>query len=148
MGNRLDKFIMMLMIVSTIAGDDFIYLFLLEIAQEGLLQRRSQKGLLFLFTQCIARLVLCKGMLKGCLLYTSVPLMVPLAEAAGISAIAVSIPMGLCGNLMRAVSPVAAVVVIVAGTIKANPLDIVKRTSVPMIAGVVTMFVLSMIMFL
>ena len=56
---------MMLMIVSTIAGDDFIYLFLLEIAQEGLLQRRSQKGLLFLFTQCIARLVLCKGMLKG-----------------------------------------------------------------------------------
>ena len=46
------------------------------------------------------------------------------------------------------VSPVAAVVVIVAGTIKANPLDIVKRTSVPMIAGVVTMFVLSMIMFL
>ena len=82
------------------------------------------------------------------LFYAMVPLMVPLAEAAGISAIAVSIPMGLCGNLMRAVSPVAAVVVIVAGTIKANPLDIVKRTSVPMIAGVVTMFVLSMIMFL
>lgn len=82
------------------------------------------------------------------LFYAMVPLMVPLAEAAGISAIAVSIPMGLCGNLMRAVSPVAAVVVIVAGTIKANPLDIVKRTSVPMIAGVITMFVLSMMMFL
>ena len=65
MGNRLDKFIMMLMIVSTIAGGDFIYLFLLEIAQEGTASARSQKGLLFLFTQCIARLVLCKGMLKG-----------------------------------------------------------------------------------
>ena len=54
----------------------------------------------------------------------------------------------MCACVMCAVSPVAAVVVIVAGTIKANPLDIVKRTSVPMIAGVVTMFVLSMIMFL
>lgn len=82
------------------------------------------------------------------LFYAMVPLMVPLATAAGISPIAVSIPMGLCGNLMRAVSPVAAVVVIVAGTIKTNPLDIVKRTSVPMIAGVITMFILSMIMFL
>lgn len=82
------------------------------------------------------------------LFYAMVPLMVPLAVAAGISPIAISIPMGLCGNLMRAVSPVAAVVVIVAGSIKANPLDIVKRTCVPMVTGVVFMFVLSLILFL
>lgn len=82
------------------------------------------------------------------LFYAMVPLMVPLAVAAGISPIAISIPMGLCGNLMRAVSPVAAVVVIVAGTIKANPLDIVKRTSIPMIIGVLFMFIVSMILFL
>lgn len=82
------------------------------------------------------------------LFYAMVPLMVPLATAAGISPIAISIPMGLCGNLMRAVSPVAAVVVIVAGTVKVNPLDIVKRTSIPMIAGVICMFVLSLILFL
>ncbi|SFD37226.1 C4-dicarboxylate transporter DcuC [Clostridium uliginosum] len=81
------------------------------------------------------------------LFYAMIPLVVPLATAAGISPIAISIPMGLCGNLMRAVSPVAAVVVIVAGTIKVNPLDIVKRTSVPMIAGVITMFTLSIILF-
>lgn len=82
------------------------------------------------------------------LFYAMVPLMVPLAIAAGISPIAISIPMGLCGNLMRAVSPVAAVVVIVAGTVKVNPLDIVKRTSIPMISGVIFMFVLSIILFL
>lgn len=82
------------------------------------------------------------------LFYAMVPLMVPLAVAAGINPIAVSIPMGLAGNLMRAVSPVAAVVVIVAGTIKVNPLDVVKRTVVPMVSGVVFMFVLSMILFL
>ncbi|MEG1732531.1 MAG: C4-dicarboxylate ABC transporter, partial [Longicatena sp.] len=82
------------------------------------------------------------------LFYTMVPHMVPLALATGIYPIAVSISMGLCGNLIRAVSPVVAVVVIVAGTIKVNPLDVVKRTSVPMIVGVIFMFVLSMLMFL
>lgn len=82
------------------------------------------------------------------LFYAMVPLMVPLAQAAGISPIAISVPMGLAGNLMRAVSPVAAVVVIVAGTTKKPALEIVKRTSVPMIGGVVFMFVVSMILFL
>ena len=52
------------------------------------------------------------------LFFAMVPLMVPLAAAAGISALAVSIPMGLAGNLLRAVSPVSAVVMIVAGSVK------------------------------
>jgi DcuC family C4-dicarboxylate transporter len=82
------------------------------------------------------------------LFFAMIPLMVPLADAAGISPIAVSIPMGLAGNLFRAVSPVAAVVLIIAGTLKVDPLNIIKRTSVPMISGVIFMFVLSMIVFL
>lgn len=82
------------------------------------------------------------------LFFAMVPLVMPLAEAAGISPFAISVPMGLAGNLMRAVSPVAAVTVIVAGFIKKSSLDVVKRTSVPMIGGVIFMFVLSMIMFL
>lgn len=82
------------------------------------------------------------------LFFAMVPLMYPLAQAAGIDVFAISIPLGLAGNLMRAVSPVSAVVVIVAGTINENPLNIVKRTSVPMVTGLVFMFVLSMIMFL
>ena len=77
-----------------------------------------------------------------------VPLMVPLAEAAGISVFAVSIPMGLAGNLLRAVSPVSAVVMIVAGSVKREPLEVVKRTAVPMLTGTVVMFVLSMVIFL
>lgn len=82
------------------------------------------------------------------LFFAMVPLMVPLASAAGISVFAVSIPMGLAGNLLRAVSPVSAVIMIVAGSVKREPLEVVKRTSVPMIAGTVIMFVLSMVMFL
>ncbi|CQR48148.1 Putative cryptic C4-dicarboxylate transporter DcuD [Paraliobacillus sp. PM-2] len=82
------------------------------------------------------------------LFFAMIPLMVPLAEAAGINPIAISVPMGLAGNLLRSVSPVAAVVLIIAGTLKLNPIDIIKRTSVPMISGVVFMFILSMIIFL
>ena len=82
------------------------------------------------------------------LFYAMVPLMYSLAAAAGISALALSIPMGLAGNLMRAVSPVAAVIVIVAGATKESPINIVKRTWFPMIVGVVFMFVFSMIRFL
>ncbi|MDO5049791.1 MAG: C4-dicarboxylate transporter DcuC [Actinomycetaceae bacterium] len=40
-------------------------------------------------------------------------------------------------NLMRQVSPVAAAVLIVSGAIKVNPIELVKRTSVPMISGTV-----------
>src|SRR5699024_7092623 len=40
------------------------------------------------------------------LFFAMIPLIVPLADAAGISPIAVSVPMGLAGNLFRAVSPV------------------------------------------
>lgn len=77
------------------------------------------------------------------LFYAMIPLMVPLAAAAGISAVMLSIPMGMAGNLLRAVSPVAAVIVIIAGTTKENPINIVKRTSVPMIGGTVIMLILS-----
>jgi DcuC family C4-dicarboxylate transporter len=77
-----------------------------------------------------------------------IPLLVPLANAAGIDPIAATVPMGLAGNLFRAVSPVAAVVLIVAGSVKKSPIEIVKRTSVPMLVGVVFMFILSMIVFL
>lgn len=43
--------------------------------------------------------------------------------------------------------PVAAIVLIVADTLKVRP-HIIKRTSVPMISDVIFMFVLSMIIFL
>jgi len=37
---------------------------------------------------------------------------------------------------------------IVAGSVKRSPIEVVKRTSLPMIVGTVFMFILSMIVFL
>ncbi|MFT8412487.1 MAG: C4-dicarboxylate transporter DcuC [Schleiferilactobacillus perolens] len=81
------------------------------------------------------------------LVFAMIPLLVPLSKAAGISPIALAVPMQLAGNLLRAVSPVAAVVLIVAGTTKMSPMQIVRRTSVPMVFGVVMMLVLSLLIF-
>lgn len=81
------------------------------------------------------------------LLFAMIPLIIPLAKAAGIDAVALAVPMQLAGNLFRAVSPVAAVVLIVAGTTKLSPVQIVKRTSIPMIFGVIMMLVMSIFIF-
>ena len=81
------------------------------------------------------------------LFFAMIPLLVPLAAAAGIAPVALSVPLGLSGNLLRAVSPVAAVVVIVAGATKENPMDIVKRTGLPMIVGTVFALILSIAFF-
>jgi len=115
------------------------------------MQQIQGNGLDFLLPLILVALTALIVILSGsgtALIFAMVPLIVPLAEAAGISPIAISVPLGLSGNLFRAVSPVAAVILIVAGTVKVDPIAIVKRTSVPMIAGVVFMFVLSMVMFL
>lgn len=82
------------------------------------------------------------------LTFAMIPLMVPLANAAGINPLALTVPVGLAGNLMRAASPVAAVVMIVAGTLEEEPIEVVKRTSVPMIVGLIFMFALSMLLYL
>jgi len=81
------------------------------------------------------------------LFFAMVPLMVPLATAAGISAFAISLPMGMAGNLLRAISPVSAVIMITAGTTKTSPMDLVKRTSVPMIFGTILALCLSLLLF-
>ncbi|RJX38808.1 TRAP transporter large permease subunit [Paenibacillus pinisoli] len=115
------------------------------------MQHIQGNGLDFILPLILVALTALIVILSGsgtALIFAMVPLIVPLAVAAGISPIAISVPLGLSGNLFRAVSPVAAVILIVAGTVKADPIAIVKRTSVPMIAGVIFMFVLSMIVFL
>jgi len=81
------------------------------------------------------------------LFFAMVPLMAPLAAAAGVSALALALPMGMAGNLLRAVSPVSAVIMITAGTTKESPMDLVRRTSVPMIFGTIMALVLSLVLF-
>ena len=53
--------------------------------------------------------------------------------------VSLMLPSQLAGGMFRSMSPVAGVIIAVAGAARVSPLQIVKRTSVPMIGGVLAM---------
>lgn len=60
--------------------------------------------------------------------------------------VSLMLPSQLAGGLFRSVSPVAGVIIAVAGAAKVTPFDIIKRTSVPMIGGAVASIVASQLL--
>lgn len=78
--------------------------------------------------------------------YAVIELIPGIAEKAGIDGILISLPMQMIANLTRTISPVAAVVMIVASTVGVSPIRILKRTSVPTIIGIISVIVLSILL--
>ncbi|MFW5438768.1 C4-dicarboxylate transporter DcuC [Paenibacillus apiarius] len=79
--------------------------------------------------------------------YSVINIIPEIAEKLGINGVMIALPMQLIANLVRSISPVAAVIIVVASIIKVNPIQIVKRTSVPILVGIVSCFILSFIFF-
>ncbi|MDR2870784.1 MAG: C4-dicarboxylate transporter DcuC [Deferribacteraceae bacterium] len=98
-------------------------------------------GLMFIFSGITAVITFISGS-GNAAFYSFIELIPPIASQAGVDPIMVSLPMQLTSNLIRAVSPVSAVVIIVASVMKVSPLRIVKRTAVPLLFG----FVMTMVM--
>ena len=89
------------------------------------------------------------GILSGgglAMFYAVIELTPGIAEKAGIDGILISLPMQMIANLTRTISPVAAVVMIVASTVGVSPIRILKRTSVPTIIGIISVIVLSILL--
>lgn len=89
------------------------------------------------------------GILSGgglAMFYAVIELIPVIAEKAGIDGILISLPMQMIANLTRTISPVAAVVMIVASTVGVSPIRILKRTSVPTIIGIIRVIVLSILL--
>ena len=89
------------------------------------------------------------GILSGgglAMFYAVIELIPGIAEKAGIDGILISLPMQMIANLTRTISPVAAVVMIVASTVVVSPIRILKRTSVPTIIGIISVIVLSILL--
>ncbi|PHV71072.1 C4-dicarboxylate ABC transporter [Sporanaerobium hydrogeniformans] len=137
-----------LLVAATVYVSGLKSIGLISSLQTTMFEIQGSGFILPLILVCLTLLIVLLSGSGTALFYALVPLMMPLAMAANINALAITIPMALAGNIIRAVSPVAAVIMIVAGTVKISPLDLVKRTSVPMITGILFMFVLSMILFL
>ncbi|MGC2937740.1 C4-dicarboxylate transporter DcuC [Enterococcus faecalis] len=89
------------------------------------------------------------GILSGgglAMFYAVIELIPGIAEKAGIDGILISLPMQMIANLTRTISPVTAVVMIVASTVGVSPIRILKRTSVPTIIGIISVIVLSILL--
>ncbi|WP_348922216.1 C4-dicarboxylate transporter DcuC [Enterococcus rotai] len=89
------------------------------------------------------------GILSGgglAMFYAVIELIPDIAAKAGIDGILISLPMQMIANLARTISPVAAVVMIVASTVGVSPVRILKRTSVPTIIGIISVIVLSILL--
>lgn len=89
------------------------------------------------------------GILSGgglAMFYAVIELIPGIAEKAGIDGILISLPMQMIANLTRTISPVAALVMIVASTVGVSPIRILKRTSVPTIIGIIRVIVLSILL--
>ncbi|MCT6838206.1 MAG: C4-dicarboxylate ABC transporter, partial [Bifidobacteriales bacterium] len=78
--------------------------------------------------------------------YAVIALVPGIAAAAGVNGILIALPMQMIANLARGISPVAAVIMIVAASIKVEPTKVLKRTSVPSIVGIISVLVLSVLL--
>jgi DcuC family C4-dicarboxylate transporter len=73
--------------------------------------------------------------------YAFVEMIPKLAHSSGINPAYLSIPMLQASNLGRTISPVSGVVVAVAGMAKISPFEVVKRTSVPVLVGLIVVII-------
>lgn len=78
--------------------------------------------------------------------YASVEMIPELAAAVGVAGPMIALPMQMVANLVRSISPVAACIIVVCSITGTNPMQIVKRTSVPILVGVVATLILSIIL--
>ncbi|SDY75495.1 C4-dicarboxylate transporter DcuC [Tindallia californiensis] len=66
----------------------------------------------------------------------------------GIPAVVMLLPMQFAASIARSVSPITAVIVAVAGVSDVNPVDVVKRTAVPMAGALIVTIIMNFILFL
>ncbi|MFT7682762.1 MAG: DcuC family C4-dicarboxylate transporter [Moritella dasanensis] len=78
--------------------------------------------------------------------YAFVELAPALAGKMGLNPAFLIIPMLQASNLGRTVSPVAGVIVATSGMAKISPFEVVKRTSVPVLAGLITVIAGTMVL--
>ncbi len=85
---------------------------------------------------------------SGVAAFTSLAHIIPdVASQLGTDGISIMMMMHTASEMLRAISPVAGVVIIVAGFAKVNPLTMVKRTAIPCLAGYLAMLITVSVMF-
>lgn len=69
------------------------------------------------------------------------------AASVDLNPIVMLMPMQLSAGIARSVSPITAVIVAVSGILGVSPFEVVKRTAIPMLGGLIAVVVTNMILF-
>lgn len=109
-------------------------------------ENSSSAGLITMFIFSIATCLF--GILSGgglAMFYATISLIPEIADGAGIHGMLITLPMQMIANLSRTMSPVAAVIMIVASTVGVSPVKILKRTAVPSFIAIILVIIFSII---
>ena len=74
---------------------------------------------------------------NGASFYPIVEMIPKIAKDMGVNPVTLVLPMHQASTIARPLSPVAGVVVAIAGMLKMSPIELVKRASVPCIVGLI-----------
>lgn len=99
-----------------------------------------------LLTLAFCGLALFVGLLSGsglAMFYAFVELMPSFAQSVGISAISLAIPMQFVSHLVKSISPVSPTVIIISSMMNVSPMQLIKRTIVPVMVGMVLSILLT-----
>lgn len=146
MGNGLAMVVTLLVAASSLV-EGLKALGIIDMLMEALKGVNGAGVLLVLAFSGITALI---GFISGsglAVFYAAIELIPALAGSVGVNGIMISLPMQMIANLIRSISPVAAAVIIVCSLTGTSPMKIVKRTSVPIITGIISVLLLSIIMF-
>ena len=94
-------------------------------------------GLSILFVVITTVVAIVSGS-NGASFYPIVEMIPKIAKDMGVNPVTLVLPMHQASTIARPLSPVAGVVVAIAGMLSMNPLDLVKRASVPCIVGLIS----------
>ena len=101
-------------------------------------------GTTILLSLCIGLITILTG--SGVAALSSLIGLAPTVSASlGGSALSMIVPMQFAAEMLRPLSPVTAVIIIVAGAAGVSPLMIVKRTAIPCVIGMIVVFAANII---
>lgn len=103
-------------------------------------------GLMFIFSGLTALITFISGS-GNAVFFSFIEIIPEISKHANVNPIMVALPMQFTSNLIRAMSPVAAVVIIVSSVVRVNPIEIVKRTCVPLLTGFFATLILALIIY-
>ncbi|MBO5652096.1 MAG: C4-dicarboxylate ABC transporter, partial [Selenomonas sp.] len=103
-------------------------------------------GMMFVFVSIIIAATLITGS-GNATFFAFVPLAPKVAALSGIAPVLLVLPMNFVSNLARSLSPIAAVMIVVAGAAGLSPMDLAKRTFIPVAVATVVNIAVTLILF-